>query len=65
MNKGDIKATIILFTYILVGIISGYYLEQNSQSKDGVDAIFGFVFGVSGLGLLQLAWHIIRLDIED
>lgn len=65
MNKGDIKATIILLTYISVGIISGCYLEQHSKSKDGVDAIFGFVFGVLGLGLLQLSWLIIRLNIED
>jgi len=65
MNKGDIKATVILFAYIAVGIISGYYLEQSSQSKDGVGAFFGFVFGILGLAVLQCIWNLIRLGIED
>ena len=65
MDKGDIKATVILFTYLAAGITSGYYLEQNNPSKDGVGAIFGFLLGVLCLSLLQCIWNLIRLYIED
>ena len=65
MNKGDIKATLILFTYIAVGITSGYYFQQYIQDKDGVGTIIGFVLGVCGLGLLQSTWNLIRLHVED
>ncbi len=65
MNKGDIKATIILMTYISVGIISGYYLEEHNPSKDGGGAICGFVFGMLGVWFLQTIWWLIRINIED
>jgi hypothetical protein len=65
MNKGDIKASVILFTYLAVGINSGYYLEQSGQCKDGEGYIFGFVLGVVCLLLLQSIWNLIRLDVED
>jgi hypothetical protein len=65
MNKGDIKASVILFTYLSVGITSGYYLEQYSQRKDGEGYIFGFVLGVLCLLLLQSIWGLIRLHVED
>lgn len=65
MNKGDIKATVIMIVYIAVGITSGYYAEQYNPSKDGGGAVYGFVFGVLGLGLLQTIWGLIRLQFED
>ncbi len=65
MNKGDIKATVIMIVYIAVGITSGYYAEQYNPSKDGGGAIYGFVLGVLGLGLLQNIWDLIRLHVED
>jgi hypothetical protein len=65
MNKGDIKATIILLVYISAGVTSGYYFQQYIQDKDGAGAIIGFILGVCVLGLLQCSWHIIRLDVED
>jgi len=65
MNKGDVKATVILVAYISVGIISGYYFQQYIQDKDGASAIIGFILGVCGLGLLQSIWNLIILDIED
>jgi hypothetical protein len=65
MNKGDVKATVILVAYISVGIISGYYFQQYIQDKDGAGVIIGFILGVCLLGLLQCSWHIIRLDVED
>jgi uncharacterized membrane protein YeaQ/YmgE (transglycosylase-associated protein family) len=65
MNKGDIKATVIMLIYITAGVIAGYYIEQYSQSKDGAGAIYGFVFGILGLVLLQCIWNLIRLHVED
>lgn len=65
MNKGDIKASVILFTYLAVGITSGYYLEQYIQCKDGEGYTFGFVLGVLCLTLLQSIWNLIRLYVED
>ena len=65
MNKGDIKATIILLVYIVVGVTSGYYVQQYIQDKDGASAVFGFILGVLGLGLLQSIWGLIRLEVED
>ena len=65
MNKGDIKATFILFTYIAVGITSGYYFPQSVQDKQGAGAILGFILGVLVLGLLQCIWGLIRLEVKD
>ena len=65
MDKGDIKATIILLAYIAVGITSGYYFQQYTQDKDGASSILGFILGVCVLGLLQCTWGLIRLNVED
>ena len=65
MNKGDIKATIILLVYIVVGVTSGYYVQQYIQDKDGASAIIGFLLGVCGLGLLQCIRNLIRLEVKD
>jgi hypothetical protein len=65
MNKGDIKATVIMITYIAAGVTSGYYFQQYIQDKDGASAIIGFILGVCGLGLLQCTWNLIRLDVKD
>lgn len=65
MNKGDIKATVVLITYIAIGIISGYYFQQYTDDKTGGSAIVGFILGVCVLGLLQCTWYLIRLQFED
>lgn len=74
MNKGDVKATVIMVIPILLGVISGYYMEEHYPypGKDGVGVIFGFVFGILFLLLLmaiwqliRVIWQLIRLHIED
>ena len=65
MDKGDIKATLIMGIYISVGIISGYYFPQYVPDKHGAGAILGFILGILGLGLLQSIWGLIRLHVED
>jgi uncharacterized membrane protein YeaQ/YmgE (transglycosylase-associated protein family) len=65
MDKGDIKATIILLAYIVVGITSGYYFQLYVPDKQGAGSVLGFILGILGLGLLQCIWGLIRLEVED
>lgn len=64
-TKKDIKATIIMIIYISVGIVSGYFLSEYNETKNGALAVCGFVIGICALALLQAIWKLIRLEIED
>ena len=65
MNKGDVKATVIMVISISVGIILGYYIEEYYQGKDEFVVILGLVFAILFLLLLMAIWQLIRLHIED
>lgn len=65
MNKGDIKATIILLIYISVGVLGSYFLNKHNPTKDGKSYFLGFILGITLLALLQCVWNLIRLSIED
>jgi len=64
-TKGDIKATLILLTYIGVGCASGYLLESVTLHKDGAGYPLGFFMGILTLRLLKCIWEFIRMDIDD
>lgn len=65
MNKGDIKATIMMLIYISVGILGGYFLNKYNPII-GVDSyVYGFILGVCLLVLLQCVWNLIRSIFED
>lgn len=65
MNKGDIKATILLLACIISGSIGGYYLEQFNPNSNGLNAVWGFVLGVIAFFSLVAIWISIRLSIKD
>jgi uncharacterized membrane protein len=65
MNKGDIKATIIMIAYLIVGVFSAYMHRNMGVKPDVANYFFGFMIGLAVTFLLQLIWMIIRLDIED
>jgi hypothetical protein len=61
MNKGDIKATVIMLIYITAGVIGGYYVEQYRIPKDGFGSgyVLGFILGVTIFGTLHFIWNFI------
>ena len=64
-TKGDIKATLILLTYIGVGFAGGYWLESITKNSHGEAGLLGFIMSTLTLGLLQCIWGMIRLEIDD
>lgn len=64
MNKGDIKATVILAVYILAGALGIYCFLKFDGYKEGVYVI-GALTGIMSLTGLVVAWNFIRSFIED
>ena len=64
MNRGDIKATVILAVYILAGVLGAYYFKQVDGDKEGVYVI-GALTGIMSLTGLVVAWNFIRSFIND
>ena len=62
MNKGDIKATVILVIYILAGALGAYYFKQVDGDKEGVYMVGAFL-GIMSLTILVVVWNLIRLFI--
>jgi hypothetical protein len=61
MNKGDIKATVIMLIYITAGVIGGYYLIP----IDEIGYVLGFIIGVLVCAIMQCIWGLIRSYIHD
>ena len=64
MNKGDIKATVILAVYIIAGALGAYCFKELDGDKEGV-YIIGSLTGIMSLTFLVVAWHFIRSFIND
>ena len=64
-TKGDIKATVILLTFIGAGAIGSYWFEQSQSNKDINGYVIGFVLGIMVMLGLNVTWLLIRGMVDD